>query len=66
MGKREGEEKRRGTKQTRGMLVNILLMGSVLCVMLWAMLCGGCQMMGMGSGGRLSMPGMLSGQRAEL
>ncbi|MDR1528780.1 MAG: hypothetical protein LBS22_04340, partial [Puniceicoccales bacterium] len=60
----EGREKRKQPKRRRGMLVNILLMGSVLCVMLWMLLCGGCQTFG--SGGGLPVPGMLSGQRAEL
>jgi hypothetical protein len=61
-GNRESGEKRRGTRQTRGILVGILLMGSVLSVMLWMMLCGGCRTFG---GGGLP-PRTLSGQSAEL
>jgi hypothetical protein len=67
VGNRESEEKRRGTKETkvtRGILASILFVGNVLCVMLWMMVCGGCKTMG--SGGRLPVPGTLSGQRAEL
>ncbi|MDR2778930.1 MAG: hypothetical protein LBB16_01425, partial [Puniceicoccales bacterium] len=44
--------------------MSILLMGNVLCVMLWMMVCGGCRTLG--SGGRLPMPMPLSGQSGEL
>jgi hypothetical protein len=46
------------------MLVNILLMGSMVCVVLCMMACGGCQTFG--GGGGLPMPGTLSGQSGEL
>ncbi|MDR2432661.1 MAG: hypothetical protein LBD34_02800 [Puniceicoccales bacterium] len=61
MGNRESEEKRRQTKRAKGIkgiLVGILLMGSMVGVML----CGGCGAMG---GGGLP-PRTLSGQSAEL
>jgi hypothetical protein len=64
---RESVEKRRqtkGIKGTRGILVGILSMGSMLCVMLWMMLCGGCKTIG--SGGGLPVPRTLSGQGEEL
>ncbi|MDR2778924.1 MAG: hypothetical protein LBB16_01385, partial [Puniceicoccales bacterium] len=43
-------------------MASILLMGSMVCVMLWMMLCGGCKTMGRG----LPVPGMLSGKSMEL
>jgi hypothetical protein len=67
VGKRESEEKRQGTKQTRGtkgILASILFVGSMVCVMLWMMMCGGCKTFG--SGGGLPVPGTLSGQGMEL
>ncbi|MDR2779287.1 MAG: hypothetical protein LBB16_03330, partial [Puniceicoccales bacterium] len=57
-------EKRRQTRGTKGILVGISLMGSMVCVMLWMLLCGGCQTLG--SGGGLPVPGTLSRQGEEL
>ncbi|MDR2432734.1 MAG: hypothetical protein LBD34_03205 [Puniceicoccales bacterium] len=58
----ENREKRRQTKWTKGVLAGISLMGSMVCVMLWMMLCGGCRTVG----SRLLVPSTLSGQNGEL
>ncbi|MDR0741924.1 MAG: hypothetical protein LBE98_00465 [Puniceicoccales bacterium] len=66
MGSRGSREKSKQPKRTREALASILFMGSMVCVMVCVMLCGGCRTMGIGSGGRLPVPGTLSSQSTEL
>jgi hypothetical protein len=64
VGSREKRKQTKGTKGTKEILAGISLMGSVVCVMLWMMLCGGCKTVGRRRG--LPVPKTLSGQSAEL